>query len=279
MQHFTASDGARIAFQDRGSGRPLVLLHGLMAHSGFFAPQHELAADFRLISIDLRGHGESDGQTATIEQLAWDVETLLRLLSAEEAIGIGWSLGAAILWQMLAGPSAPRFSGAVIVDMTPRVLNQNGWDLGLPSEMVEARRIAIRQDFRAMAAAAGQAMFAQPIRDDLQATADWASAEFAHNDPAAIGQLWDSLVAKDYRPALAAMHQPTLVIHGAHSQLYGPGTATYLVAALPDARAVRFDRSGHAPHLEQPQLFNRTIRNFAAGLNPGRQDQRTVTQA
>jgi hypothetical protein len=42
LRQFTASDGARIAFRDSGSGRPLVLLHGLMAHSGFFAAQHEL---------------------------------------------------------------------------------------------------------------------------------------------------------------------------------------------------------------------------------------------
>ena len=59
MQFFTASDGARIAYRDEGHGVPLVLLHGLMAHGGFFRAQADLAKDFRVIAIDMRGHGAS----------------------------------------------------------------------------------------------------------------------------------------------------------------------------------------------------------------------------
>jgi pimeloyl-[acyl-carrier protein] methyl ester esterase len=279
LQQFRASDGARIAYRDSGSGRPLVLLHGLMAHSGFFAPQSDLAADFRLIGIDLRGHGQSATKAATVERLAEDVEALLDSLGIVEAIGVGWSLGASVLWQVLRGASGERLAGAVVVDMTPRVLNQDGWDLGLSPEVVEARRAGIRDDFPALAAAAGQAIFAQPVREDLKETADWAGAEFARNDAAAIAELWESLVEQDFRPALAGIEQPTLVIHGAHSQLYGPGTAAFLVSALPDARAIRFELSGHAPHLEQPDLFNRAIRNFAAALPRVRQDRQTISQA
>jgi pimeloyl-ACP methyl ester carboxylesterase len=40
------------------------------------------------------------------------------------------------------------------------------------------------------------------------------------------------------------------------------------VDALPSASTIEFDRSGHAPHLEQPELFNRTVRDFAAMLPP-----------
>ncbi|HEX8535301.1 MAG TPA: alpha/beta hydrolase [Allosphingosinicella sp.] len=276
MRQFTASDGARIAFRDNGSGRPLVLLHGLMAHSGFFAAQDELSREFRLVSIDLRGHGRSDTAAPTVDQIAEDVEALLAFIGVDDAIGIGWSLGASVLWQMLAGPSASRFAGAVIVDMTPRVLNVEGWELGLSPELCEARRIAIRDDFAAFALAAGQAIFAQPVAEHLQDQADWAGAEFARNDAGAVGRLWESLVEKDFRASLGKIRQPTLVVHGAHSQLYGPGTADYLVSALRNAQAVQFDRSGHAPHIEQPELFNRTIRDFAASLPRVRQSETTV---
>jgi hypothetical protein len=61
-----------------------------------------------------------------------------------------------------------------------------------------------------------------------------------------------------------------LIVHGAHSSLYGDGTADHLVAALPQARAVRFERSGHAPHLEEPELFNATLKNFAGRLSRAR---------
>jgi pimeloyl-[acyl-carrier protein] methyl ester esterase len=268
LKHFTASDGARIAYEDEGQGRPLVMLHGLMAHSGFFVKQRALASDFRLIGIDLRGHGRSvaDGRAPTVEQLANDVSAIAETLELEQAIIVGWSLGAPVLWHVLSGSAAERFAGAVVVDMTPRVLNDGEWQLGLSEEMCEARRNAIRDDFASFAIGAGQAMFAQPVREEHRGLAEWAGEEFARNDPAAIDALWSSLVEQDFRPVLGRIRQPTLVIHGAHSQLYGSDTAKHLVSALPSARAVQFDKSGHAPQLEQPDLFNATIRDFAASL-------------
>jgi pimeloyl-ACP methyl ester carboxylesterase len=268
LKHFTASDGVRIAYEDEGAGRPLVLLHGLMAHSGFFAKQRALASEFRLIGFDLRGHGRSlaDGTAPTIEQLADDVSEIAEALELEQAIAVGWSLGAPVLWHVLCGRAAGRFAGAVVVDMTPRVLNDEEWQLGLSEEMCEARRSAIREDFANFALGAGQAMFAQPVREEHRALANWAGEEFARNDPTAIGALWSSLVEQDFRPVLGRIRQPTLVIHGAQSQLYGSDTARHLVSALPNARAIQFDRSGHAPQLEQPDLFNATIRDFAATL-------------
>src|SRR5687768_16792091 len=273
LRHFTASDGARIAYLDEGEGRPLLLLHGLMANAGFFEAQRELTDSFRVVAVDLRGHGHSPTGPVppTIGLLAEDVAGLAGELGLEGAVGVGWSLGAAVLWRVLAGPASARFEGAVVVDMTPRVLNDGEWDLGLSRETCEARSQAIRDDFPAFAAAAGQAIFAAP-----GAEADRAALAFAANDPAAIGALWESLVEEDFRPLLPSIRQPTLVVHGAHSHLYGADTAGHLVAALPNARAVAFDRSGHAPHLEQPELFNATIREFAASLPPVRQTEATA---
>jgi pimeloyl-ACP methyl ester carboxylesterase len=268
LRHFTASDGARIAYSDEGEGRPLVLLHGLMADSEFFAGQRPLARSFRVIAVDLRGHGRSPAGPVppTIDLLAGDVTGLARTLELEGAVGVGWSLGAAVLWRVLTGPASRKFEGAVVVDMTPRVLNDRNWNLGLSRETCEARSQAIRDDFPAFAAAAGQAIFAAPGPE-----ADRAAEAFAANDPAAIGALWESLVGEDFRPLLRSIRQPTLVVHGAHSHLYGADTADHLVQALPMARAVVFDSSGHAPHLEQPELFNATLREFAAELPPVRQ--------
>jgi len=275
LQFFTASDGARIAYRDEGRGVPLVLLHGLMAHGGFFRDQAALAADFRVITIDLRGHGESrvDGARPTVEQLAADVAGLAASLDLEGAVGVGWSLGATVLWHVLSGPAAARFAGAVVVDMTARVKNDEEWDLGLSPEACEARSNAIRDDFAAFAATAGQGIFAQP--EARKGMAEWASVEFARNDPQAIGSVWASLVRQDVRALLRKIEHPTLIVHGARSRLYGDDTADHLVAALPQARAVRFDRSGHAPHLEEPLLFNQIVKDFADRLSRARIDHIT----
>lgn len=268
LQLFTTSDGAPIAYGDRGRGRPLLLLHGLMANRGFFHGQNPLADAFRLIAVDLRGHGDSGGsaEAPTIRRLADDIAELSDHLGLEDAIGLGWSLGASVLWHVLTGPAGRRFGAAIVIDMTPRVLNDGAWSLGLSSEVCQDRALAIEEDFPAFAASAGGAIFAQPLDARRRELAAWAAGEFAQNDPAVTASLWSSLVEEDARPLLGRIRQPTLVVHGANSHLYGSDTADHLVEALPNAEAVQFESSGHSPHLEQPDLFNITVRQFAARL-------------
>jgi len=276
LQRFTASDGTSIAYRDTGRGTPIVLLHGLMAHAGFFAAQEKLADQFRIIAVDLRGHGDSvveEGEAPGVERMAADVAELAEALSLEGAIGVGWSLGATILWHVLAGPAARRFAGAVVVDMTARVRNDHEWDLGLSPEACEARSLAISDDFESFALTAGQAIFAQPVAPEHRKLADWASLQFARNDADAIGAIWASLVRQDMRALLDRIEHPTLIVHGGRSELYGEDTASHLVAALPHARAIRFEHSGHAPHLEEPELFNATLKDFADRLSLARTTQ------
>jgi pimeloyl-ACP methyl ester carboxylesterase len=278
LERFTASDGVSIAFEAVGLGRPLVLLHGLMAHRGFFEAQRPLASDFQLIAVDLRGHGDSRalGSRLDVDRVAADVAELVEHLNLTDAIGIGWSLGASILWQVLASPASSRFSGAVVVDMTARVLNGGDWQLGLSPDVCDARSAAIRDDYASFALAAGQNIFAQPVAEGKRELAAWAGGQFALNDPAAMGAVWASLVSRDDRQKLPTIGQPTLIVHGGKSQLYGPATAQHLAGALPNARIVTFESSGHAPHMEQPELFNATIREFAASLPRVRETQSTA---
>jgi pimeloyl-ACP methyl ester carboxylesterase len=278
MATFTASDGASIHYEVSGSGRPLLLLHGLMAHGGFWAPQAPLASQFRLIAPDLRGHGRSRAElsTLTMERLTADMAELAQALDLQDAIAVGWSLGATVAWPLLAGAQSHRFAASVVVDMTPCVLNQGEWQLGLSPELVEARAAAFRDDFPAFAQAAGSAVLAQPIADGKAELAAWAGAEFARSDHRSMGALWASVAQEDCRPLLGGIEQPSLIIRGAHSYLYGPETARYLEGALPHARIVEFEGSGHAPNLEEPDLFNRTITQFAAALQPARERQTTA---
>lgn len=280
MPYFIASDGAHIAYRDEGcaAGKaPIVLLHGFLAHGDFFRAQAPLASAFRLITIDLRGHGASrlSGEGLSVERIAGDVAEIAESLGLEGAIGVGWSLGATVLWHVLAGPAGGRFAGAVVVDMTARVRNDAEWDLGLSPEACAARTAAIRDDFDSFARGAGQAIFAQPVAPGLGALADWASAEFARNDPAAMSAVWASLVRQDVRGLLEGISHPTLIVHGGRSQLYGDDTASHLVAALTHAEAIRFDRSGHAPHLEEPEAFNRAVTDFAGRLSRARTPEPT----
>ena len=266
MGTVTASDGVVIRYQEMGSGRPILLLHGLMAHGGFFRAQSRLASDYRLIVLDFRGHGtaRAEGEGATVERLALDAAELSAALDLHDAIVIGWSLGATIMWHLLAGSASGRFSGGMAIDMTPQVTNGHGWSLGLTRERCDDRLRAMTDDYPAFAMAAGEAIFAPDFAD--AGLKEWAGHEFARNDSASIAGLWTSLTAQNLRPVLGLIRHPMIVVHGGQSHLYGPETARYLIDHMPDAQAVEFPGCGHSPHLEAPDAFNALVRDFEGRL-------------
>lgn len=80
---FETKDGALIYYEDQGQGKPLVMIHGWSCSSKVFKNNvPELAKDFRVITIDLRGHGKSSKilHGHTIPQYAQDVRAVIEHL-------------------------------------------------------------------------------------------------------------------------------------------------------------------------------------------------------
>lgn len=103
---YVDTNGIRLAVYERGSGPPVVLLHGFPEIA--FSWRHQLdalaAAGFRAIAPDLRGYGRSEAppriEDYRIEALIADVEGLLDALALESATFVGHDWGALLLWQM-----------------------------------------------------------------------------------------------------------------------------------------------------------------------------------
>lgn len=275
MPYLVTSDQAKIAYDDRGRGRPLLLVHGWATHAGFFRPQVEALSDrFRVISVDLRGHGRSTaaGGDLSIDLLARDIIELVEHLDLNGLLVVGWSMGAMVLWRALLDGLAPRVAGMVSIDMAPRVINGDGWDLGLrgSSAAKSARQTpaAMVANWSAVGPRVAGRIFAEGREAEQAPLRQWAEAEVAASDPVAMAQLWFSLTAQDFRTRLPLLSLPVLVTHGSLSRLYSADTARALAALLPHAAILGFDRSGHAPHLEEPDLFNSSLTRFAATLPP-----------
>ncbi|MGH7208211.1 MAG: alpha/beta fold hydrolase, partial [Nitrospiraceae bacterium] len=81
-------NGINLAYTDQGSGMPLVFLHAFPLNRAMWEPQVKaLATRFRVVTPDLRGHGESDAPLwrYTMDQFADDVKGLLDHLSITRA--------------------------------------------------------------------------------------------------------------------------------------------------------------------------------------------------
>jgi pimeloyl-ACP methyl ester carboxylesterase len=110
-------NGLQLYYERRGSGRPLVLLHGgLLTIDLNFGPLLEpLAASRQVIAVELQGHGHTagTGRAMTIEALAGDVVALLDHLGIAEADLFGFSLGGLVACAVALG--APIRAGKLIV--------------------------------------------------------------------------------------------------------------------------------------------------------------------
>ena len=101
------SNGVRIRYFDEGRGAPVVLVHGQLSDSQIWIQVGlvaRLASDHRIIALDLRGHGESDGPrdpTAYAGQLTQDIVRLLDHLGIQRAHIVGYSLGGALVAKLL----------------------------------------------------------------------------------------------------------------------------------------------------------------------------------
>lgn len=123
LHHFTAADGARLAYRDQGGGLALLCLSGLtrtMADFDYLLPH---LPPLRLIRMDYRGRGASDwtgAATYTVAQEAMDAVALLDHLGVERAAVIGTSRGG-LIGLHLARAAHDRLAGLCLVDIGPEL--------------------------------------------------------------------------------------------------------------------------------------------------------------
>ena len=112
-------DGVALAYEEAGDGGPpLVLVHGIACHRGFWGPQVErFRSERRVVAVDLRGHGASDApeQPYPIQALAEDVSWMCEQLGLAQPIVIGHSLGGIVALE-LAATHPDRVRSAVMID-------------------------------------------------------------------------------------------------------------------------------------------------------------------
>lgn len=271
MQTLELGNGSSLVFRDTGRGGPLLLIHGWGMSGALFEPQSKaLASRFRVLAPDLPGHGQSGpfSDDATFSELADSIAGLITHLELEEVCLVGWSLGAMVAWDLLERyPDVP-VSKLVCIDMVPRLLSTEQWTHGLlePREngVFQTHAGRIRENWPSYVDKMVPRIFQPQASPQRTALIDWASRIAGKGDPVSLGNIWLAMGTVDARSHLSDISIPALVVTGRHSQLYGTEAGAWVAQQIPDARLKVFEQSGHAPHLEEPELFNRTLADFAA---------------
>jgi pimeloyl-ACP methyl ester carboxylesterase len=262
-------DGITLAYVQMGDphGVPVVLIHGYTDSDLDWAPLVPyLSRDFRLIIVDLRGHGESSKPECCYTRLdfAYDVKLLLDALGIARADIVGHSLGS-IVAQTFAEFWPQRTRRVVLISST-----------GGPPPGSRPRKPQF--DY-----AAAIRRLQEPIDPDSPFMVEWWASpqpvdpQFMRRErrnAAAIPlRVWlavldQGLIASDLQRTLPRLRAPTLLIWGSADPIMEPPVRWTLRRALPHAKVVIFPGLGHNPLWEDPRACATVIDGFLA---PGSQ--------
>ncbi|HEU0216746.1 MAG TPA: alpha/beta hydrolase [Stellaceae bacterium] len=210
MNTFTTSDSLRLAYYVDDFTNPwakaptVLLLHAAMGSAKrYFAWVPHLCRDYRVVRLDLRGHGASqvpsDGQALTLERLVTDVVELLDHLGLGATHVVGNSAGG-YLGQQLAMTRLERVASLSLYGSTPGLKNSQA-----PSWIPQIQAKGMR------------GFLAETIRDRLPRDADpglveWFLDEAAKNDPAYIGKFVLLMASYDWSGEVDRIACPTMVV-------------------------------------------------------------------
>ena len=254
-------------YEIHGRGRDLVLLHGWSLNLHVFDElTQELSRRFRVIAIDLPGHGGSDwdASASTPAAHSWRVHETLAPLTERYTL-LGWSLGGQYALDLAAAMPAG-IERLALVSTTPRFLATPGWPYGTAPALLAKLAERLQQedpraldDFTRLQVRGNTPRTATRVLKTLRAAL---KAGAARKDALAHGL--ERLRNADLRPALSMVRVPTLVIAGSHDRIVRPA-ASRALAALADARYVEFKAAAHVPFVSHPKRFAQVVTEFVRG--------------
>jgi pimeloyl-ACP methyl ester esterase len=271
---FLTHAGVSLRYDRTGSGPAVLLIHGWTGNRTFWERQVQALRDrHTVITVDLRGHGESSRPRTgySIGALASDLEQLVRALGVPRIALVGWSMGGVVA-QELARRLGDRVSALGLVCSTAGGLADAGNPRAQP-ERAAGIRAGIETDFREFIRGFMADLFKEGAAAPLY---PWVVSQAQKTPPHVAAACFDAMLAADLRANLPALRIPTAVFHGRHDALIPLADGEYLAAQISGARLLVFEHSGHAPHLEEPETFNTALRALLAGDVPGEAPPRKV---
>lgn len=247
-------DGLNIVYDVRGQGdTALVFIHGWCCDRESWKHQvDEFAKDYRVVTLDLAGHGESgkDRKEWSVKGLAADVEAVIKQLGLKRVILVGHSMGGPV-----ALATAKRLPGTCVgvigVDTLQNV------EFKWPEDQAKHFLDGFEADFKGTMRGALKGMFPEKVDPELvKWIADKAEAQ---DQKMALGLMRD-MTKLDSPTLMKEAKVPVRCINSGPGFQFQQPTATDINKKYGDFNVVMIEGVGHYPMLEKPAEFNTRLR-------------------
>jgi 3-oxoadipate enol-lactonase len=252
-----------IAFDDIGSGLPIIFLHAFPLSRTMWEPQvTALVSECRCIPIDFRGFGDSTASPPfSVERYADDVAAVLDTLQIERAVIAGLSLGGYVAFEFWRRHRA-RVRALVLAD------TRAGADT--PENIARRRHLidlANTQGSSAVANAQIAGLVGKTTRDKRPDIYDAIHRSIAQAPVEGIVGALEAMMARpDSTPTLATIDVPTMIIAGSEDVATPPRESRAMHAAIAGSRVEILQQAGHLSNIERPAAFNTVVAEFLATL-------------
>ncbi|MGW5747438.1 alpha/beta fold hydrolase [Amycolatopsis sp. NPDC003861] len=259
--------GVRLGLRVEGeeNSRPIVFVHGWAQSAGCWAAQladPALTERFRLIAVDLRGHGASDvPATGYDDPVAWadDLAAVLDF-AGPDAIVVAWSYGGLVLVDHIRVHGTARLRGLVLVG----AITEIGRDRpgGRVGPLMREHMRAMLSDDPDIAVPALTAFTRAMVTGPVPGAQAQALLGASLSVPPSVRS---GLFRRDVgsEDVLAGIDKPVLVVHGTADRVIEPSAAEHALGKIPGATGRWFVDGGHAPFAESAAEFDVVLRQFA----------------
>jgi len=264
-------DGVKIGYEINGSGKPVILIHGWTGGIGNWMRQvPELSKNFKVITYDQRGHGESDKpeKNLNLNWLARDLKTIIQKLNLKKPVAVGHSMGASVIFEYIKVYGDQDFSGVSLIDMTPKFVCSGDWKLGLGGALnYELSLFLLSQLFTNAQENVEASIIMGYHRDKRLEDLDKKEVETLSQmslstSLLATAAFFVSMCLNDYRDMLPKIKVPVLLAYGGGSQLFPPEVSEYMKKNIKNSKLVIFEKSGHNILYEEPEKLNNELKKF-----------------
>ncbi|MVU81675.1 alpha/beta fold hydrolase [Nocardia sp. ET3-3] len=269
MYFTTPTDGTTLAYEDYGTGTPIVFVAGWSLPSDMWERQVPFFLDhgYRCVLLDRRGHGRSDRPTSgyDTDTRADDLAGLIEHLDLRDVILVSHSGGGAEVVRYLARHGADRVQRVAMLAATvPFLLQTEDNPIGIPGELIEATLTDLKTDRARWFTDLSQSYFATHMGTRVTpATIDTEIRRSLSTSIVSTIEVQRETAHTDCRADLAALTVPVLLLHGVQDQQMPIDlTSRRTVEMTPNAVLKEYLDAGHGLYSSHAAQVNADILDF-----------------
>ncbi len=265
-------DTIQLAYEDRGTGQPVVLLHGYPLDHRMWGPQIEaLSKTCRVIAPDLRGFGQSTqapedaASGVSMSQYATDVAELLDAIDVSEPVILcGFSMGGYVLWQFLR--QFPEQVKAIVPCDTRAIADTPEARQGRLKTAGEVLKGGIEPVITAML----PKLLCEVNKTSRGEIREEVTTIMRGCSPQAVAASLRGMADRpDVSDELEKIRQPALVLVGAEDAISSPDEMRGIADKISGAEFVEIPQAGHMTTLENPEAVNAALVDFVGRCSRG----------